>query len=139
MTVNDFDLTEAIRILGIANTPLFLVRKLQADPVVREISEVCSSEDILAALRNSTGNEPASAEEEVLPYVLLVALWFKPEISGLEQAAGLSAETLNWYTYIADALLSSFSLVSVQSVQAPPLGPTVIAQSNAATSTLIIP
>jgi hypothetical protein len=119
MTPHDFDLTQPSLIFQLANTPLFLARKLHADPEVRAIADNCSTEEILAALKTSISAESTTAVEAVRPYVLLVALWFKPDIDGLQEAVGMSAPDLNWYTYIGNALMISFSPVQTQSIRTP--------------------
>ena len=138
MNTNDFDLTQASRAYGVANTPPFLVRKLQADPVVRALGEKCEAEDILAALHASVATEPESAVDAVKPYALLVALWFKPEIDHLNEAAKISAPEWRWFSDIAQLLLLSFSPVHRQTVQVPGLlpSPSVSVGSSASTTTV---
>jgi len=119
MNVEEVDLTGAAETFAVANAPLFLVRKLQADPVVRNISERYPSQEILEALRGSIESKPTTVIEAVRPYALLVALWFKSEIDGLQEAIGIPAPDLNWYAYIGDALMISFSPVQTQSIQMP--------------------
>lgn len=121
MNVNDFDLTQASRAYGVANTPPFLVRKLQADPGVRSLAETCKAEDILAALRSAVTSEPGNAVDAVRPYALLVALWFKPEVEHLKEAAKIPATSYRWFAYIAELLIQSFSPVQKQTIQVPGL------------------
>jgi len=137
MTVNDLDLTQASRAYGVANTPPFLVRKLQADPGIRALGETCKAEDILKALRSAVAVEPNNAVDAVRPYALLVALWFKPEIEHLKDAAKLSASPYRWFPYVAELLIQNFSPVQRQAIQVPGLlsGPSVSLGSSAPTST----
>jgi hypothetical protein len=52
MTLN-VDLAGAAKIYAVSNVPLFLLRKLQADPATREISLSHSTEQILTELKTS--------------------------------------------------------------------------------------
>ena len=54
----DVDLTNAQKVFAIANTPLFLVRKLLSDPVVLELSRRFSGTELLDALRSSASEQP---------------------------------------------------------------------------------
>jgi hypothetical protein len=119
MNPNDFDLSQASLALQAANTPLFLVRKLQEDPVTREIAENCSVEEILDVLRPSISADPTTAVEAVRPYALLVALWSKPDIGGLQEAVAIPAPGLSWYSYIGGALMLTFSPVQTQTIKTP--------------------
>jgi len=119
MNPNDFDLTEASRSYGVANTPPFLVRKLQADPVVRAISEKCSPLEILDAIRSTVSAEAESPLEAVRPYAFLTALWFKPEIEHLQEAAKIDAPTCRWFVHVASILLETFSPVQGGIIEVP--------------------
>jgi hypothetical protein len=123
MNPDSFDLNAAARVYGIANTPPFLVRKLQVDPVVRETSEKCSAEEILDALRSAVEKdamrEPMTPVEAVRPYAYLVALWFKPEISHLREAAKIPASSYRWFDTIAELCIETFSPIGNQSVNVP--------------------
>jgi len=137
MSLNDFDLTLASRVYGIANTAPFLVRKLQADPTIRAMGETCKVEDILAALRSAADVEPTTAVDAVRPYALLVALWFKPEVDHLKEAAKVPASAYRWFPEVAELLIQNFSPVHRQTVQVPGLlsAPSVSVTSSASTTT----
>jgi hypothetical protein len=138
MNASDFDLTGASRVYGVANTPLFLVRKLQADPAIRALGERCTGEKIIAALRQALSAEPVDSVDAVRPYALLVALWFKPEIEHLKEAARLQGGSFTWYSLIAETLLSTFSPVHTQVVQVPGCLPSPIVSPRSSTPTKLI-
>lgn len=140
MNPNDFDLTDASLVYAVSNTPLFLVRKLQADPVVRAIGEGCSGEEIIQALRAAVATEPQDARQAVRPYAYLVALWYKPELDHLLEAAKTPAPHHSWFTYIASALIATFSPVQKQLITVPgQLGsPTMFTSSPSQTTTIIM-
>jgi hypothetical protein len=140
MNPSEFDLTEASHIYAIANTPLFLVRKLKEDPIPRKISEQCSAEQILGVLRTAAGVLPATIIDAVRPYAFLVALWLMPEPDGLERAAEFDAPNFNWYGYILAELLRTFSPVQMQDVQALNLqSPLIVARSDNPITSVIVP
>ena len=119
MNSDDFDLTEAASVYAVSNTPLFLVRKLQSDPIVHEIAESCSGEEIIEALRVAAATEPKSVNEAVRPYAYLVALWYKPELEHLLEAERIPAPNYLWFAYIASALVQTFSPVQKQLITVP--------------------
>ena len=135
MNLDRFDLTQASRAYGVANTPPFLVRKLQADPAVRAIGEVCEPEDILSALRSAVVSEPTTVVDEVRPYALLVALWFKPGVQHLKEAAKLAAPSYRWFAVVAELLIQTFSPVQTQVVQFPMLSSASVSLSSTAATT----
>ena len=139
MNVRELDLADAAGTYAIANSPLFLVRKLQDDPVIRNIAERFSSQEIIEGLRESTKLKPTTVIDAVCPYALLVALWFKPEVSSLEEAAGFLAPDFHWYGFAAAALLSTFSPVQTQNIwQGRQSAPAVTGWSPASTNRIII-
>jgi hypothetical protein len=117
MNPNDVDLSQARYVYGIANTPLFLVRKLQDDPAIRRLGAECSGEQLVDALRLIAAREPASAAEAVRPYAFLVALWFNPKMEYLKEASNIQTPFFKWYGYIAQVLLETFSFVQSQSIE----------------------
>jgi hypothetical protein len=119
MNPKDFELTQASHIYGIANTPPFLVRKLQADTAVRAIGEDCPTDKILEELRASVVSEPESPMDAVRPYALLVALWFKPGIEHLKEAAQIQAPAYRWFSDIAELLIQTFSPVQRRTIIVP--------------------
>jgi hypothetical protein len=116
MRLSEFDLDEASRILGIANTPLFLVRKLQNDGSVRAIGDAIPGPEIVSELQAMITIEPTDPIEAVRPYVYLVSLWFKSEVDSLQEAARFTSSIYGWYSYIAKALLESFSPIQRQTM-----------------------
>jgi len=136
MNVNELDLTQASRAYGVANTPSFLVRKLQADAGIRALGQTCSAQDILAALRASVAVEADSPVDAVRPYALLVALWFKQEIEHLKEASKISAPEYRWFPVVSELLIQNFSPVQMHTIQLPGVlpAPQISFTSQASTS-----
>src|SRR6516164_770353 len=108
MKFRDFDLTQASESYLLANTPLFLIRRLQSDPVVHHLSRSFSSTEILDTLKISLESDPVSLEEAVWPYVLVTALFLNGNFVDLQEAAGLTSAKFKWYGWVAATLLANW-------------------------------
>jgi hypothetical protein len=140
MNPRNFDLSQAAYVYGLANTPLFLARKLQTDPSVRAISVACTGQEILEELKVVLNADPASTEEAVRPYAYLVALSFKPEGDHLQEAARLQTSIHQWYSYIAETLVATYSPVQTQLIEVPGAlsAPSVSQEQSVPTTTRVI-
>jgi hypothetical protein len=108
MTV-DADLQQAQANFAVANTPLFLVRKLQEDPAVRLLARQVNPNLLLEELRKSVQKRPETLRESVIPYVCLVALWFNNDATFLENAVSVKpAYSDDWFDYIRSVLIKTF-------------------------------
>jgi hypothetical protein len=101
------DLYQAEAIFAISNTPLFLMRKLRYDPAVLKIAREHSGVEILQSLHELSGRTPENEHDWVLPYVLLVALSLKDDLSPLREAEKITIDYTDWYKYIARFLIES--------------------------------
>jgi hypothetical protein len=119
MTLNDVDLTEAVRSLATANTPLFLIRRLKIDAAIRSISEGVSDDEILNGLRVVLDVGPTNPLNTVRPYAYLAALWMKPRPDALRAAVAMNANRWFWYQFMASYLMETYSPISTQTVLAP--------------------
>lgn len=117
--MDDSTLKTAAQVYSVANTPLFLLRKLREDANIRSVSDEFTGADIVDLLRQALREEPKSPLEAVRPYALLVALSFKPSCEFLQEAARLPAPFADWFPYIAEVLAETFSPVQSQQLQAP--------------------
>jgi hypothetical protein len=108
MIGKQIDLTSAERIYSVSNVPLFLLRKLQADPSINRISSSLSTNEILGELKKSLQVKPRTLGEAVKPYVLLVALGKKGQIEPLKEASAIEAPYHDWFSYLAEVLLHTF-------------------------------
>ncbi len=99
-----------------ANTPLFLLRKLRSDPVVRAMAFDLSEDEIIGALRSAVRRKPTDIRDAVLPYLYLVALSIKGKVVPLKQAVDIGAPHAEWFKYIGNYLLKSFTPSTTQVV-----------------------
>jgi len=104
MTQIDTQTAEAA--LAVANTPLFLLRKLRADPIVASLARDRNAEELLSSLREISQKEPQTLQDLVLAYVYLVSLSLKENLSNLHAAAAIPIQA-EWYRYIANYLAQS--------------------------------
>jgi hypothetical protein len=113
------DLSSAQSAFMVANSPLFLLRKLRDDPTVATIARRSRGATILSQLRRSLSREPRALHTAVVPYVYLVALSMQPDIKYLREASALPAPHHAWYTYLSGVLLQSYKPTTVQMVTVP--------------------
>ena len=116
MRLKNVDLEEATKSYIVANTPLFLLRKLSEDPIVQRIAATLSHEQLAAALEASLIKKPRSLEAQVKPFVYLVAMAEKEDYSALSVAANLNAPYHEWFNYLANALLTRNPPISRTSI-----------------------
>ena len=144
MTIaDDFDLSQAQANYAVANTPLFLLRKLQEDETIKAISQKLSGLQILRELEQAVGHRPENLLQAVLPYVCLAALWMKPDASFLQSTTRITPSyNDDWFRYARHALIQTYRPTS-QHVISLPMIVTPKAQisntSSTAQHTLIMP
>jgi hypothetical protein len=107
-----------MQVFLLANTPLFVVRKLKADPFVLQMAQRHGSHEIMQSLMVSLSKKPTSLKQAVLPYVYLVALAIKPDLQALNVARRLDGQHHDWYNYVANALFQMTPSVSATNVNA---------------------
>jgi hypothetical protein len=107
------DLSRAQSAFMVANSPLFLLRKLREDPTVAEIAKKTRTTTILSQLRQSLSRESRTLRTAVAPYVYLVALSMQPDIKYLVHASKLSAPHHTWFSFLSDVLLKTYQPTSV--------------------------
>jgi len=109
------DLTCASQAYAVANTPIYLIRRLQEDPAVYEIAKF-SGEDILQALRNAVRVQPESLLDYTRPYVYLVALSKLPSEDFLRSVDTDGMENWRWLPYMKQVLLETYLPLSTGTV-----------------------
>jgi hypothetical protein len=105
--VDQIDLRAAESAFAVANTPLFLMRKLRSDPAVALLARNRRGEELLKSLRDIARTEPNDLLEFVLPYIYLIALSLKQDLPHLREAAQITQPYADWYKYIGDYLVQS--------------------------------
>jgi hypothetical protein len=138
---DEINLAQACRTFAVANTPLFLLRKLRSDPAISEIARRFSADEILDAIRDAVERDPAELLHAVRPYAYVVALSKKPQDKELREASRISAPKWGWFSFIASVLIDSFSSVSVQQIQIPVFtqSPSYSIRSNEPVKIFILP
>jgi hypothetical protein len=138
ISTSEADLTGATKILAVANTPLYLVRKLRHDQAVIDIGCSVDAEAILQSIRDAVSKAQPEPVDSVRPYVYLVALAMKQESRWLAEASEIHAPDWNWYRYIAKYLLDTHSPVMNQTIAAGRYVPNVSIQTQSPVKTLIL-
>ena len=122
----EINLTEAGQIFAFANTPLFLIRKLQGCQAVSE-AKAADKEDLVEALEKALTKEQATLADSVRPFVYLAALATKGDTRLLQKAAELPAAGWDWYHVIAQLIIETYQPVTSESIilLAPQPKPTI--------------
>jgi hypothetical protein len=140
MISDKFNLTNAQSQYAVANTPLFLVRKLQEDPVVKTISDTLTGVEILRELEQAVSHRPDNLLQAVLPYVCLVALWMKPDAAFLRGATKIKpVQNDEWFKIVRQALIQTYRPTARQLISVPMMTtPKAQIRSNSASSVTTI-
>jgi hypothetical protein len=117
--IPDIDTFLAEKTYAVANTPLFLLRKLREDPAVLQIARAAPIDAIFDALKSSLEEEPRNLRETVLPYFCLIALAIAGNRNKLEEATRLRSTHAEWYSYIANVLLETHQSTVSRTLEAP--------------------
>src|SRR5258708_33049247 len=88
---------------AVANTALYLLRKIRENPMTGLVASRDGAE-LLRELQAALDKEAASLEDEVAPYLYLVALSLNRDQTFSRIAATLSAPHHRWYRNISAAL-----------------------------------
>jgi hypothetical protein len=110
------NIQEAAQVYAVANTPVFLIRRLQEDPVVQEIAASFAGEQILQELRNALAQRPESLLDYTKPYVYLVALSKLPNSEHLKMVDTSGTQEWRWFDYMKNVLLATYSPLSTATV-----------------------
>jgi len=108
MKPSEVDLSEAGNTYLIANTPLFLARRLQADSSTAVLSRSCSGEDLYAGILDALQGNPENPVDAVRPFVYLIALRGQGSPNLFFKAAELRSQSHPWYSTVARVLEATF-------------------------------
>lgn len=102
-----------------ANSPLFLLRKIRQDPLTAQIAREAKGNTILEVLSDFLQREPRTLRTAVAPYVYLVALSMQSDATFLKLASVLSATHHEWFSFLCDFLLKTHHSDTVQTLIIP--------------------
>jgi hypothetical protein len=138
MKPDEIDLSETGNTYLIANTPLFLANRLQADSSVEALSRFCSSEDLYAGVLQALEKIPESPVDAVRPFAYLIALRRKDSPEIFSKAAALSSVHHPWYKTVARALEATFIPHVNESIWVGAPRPTIIQYPQTTVSTVTV-
>lgn len=138
-TTMQFDTAEAAYM--VANTPLYLARRLQADEAVRALNLVWSADQIAAEYRASVSRAPQTLRELVTPYVCLAALSLRDDITALKEQTSASPLTAyRWLEQIRQIFIETYRPVTRQAFKVPRPGhPNLTSYSSAPLTRVVVP
>lgn len=111
-TLDKINFAEAELSLGLANSPIFLLRRLQEDPAILTMVSSCDGREILRELKAIAKRVPSLGADAVKPYAYLIALFMKGDVENFEKAATVKAPYAEWFSYIANFLRQQASPTS---------------------------
>lgn len=136
MTILDpLNMSDAETSVAVANTPIFLARRLRENPALQRAHALFGADKLLRALETIADREPRSITDATEVYFYLVSLSFDNDLKYLRRASELPVKHVKWFSEVAQYLLKSVRPISVTSVQArATVSPTIIGDSSVSNS-----
>jgi hypothetical protein len=141
MNIENLCISQAATYLTVANTPLFLSRKLRLEPRIAEFSSMTDDLTLFEKLKTLLAHTPQTLEEEAKPYVYVVALAMKNRSDLLLQAQQIISNDYRWFSHVLAYLVSSITPTSatvVQNVGFRTMLTTTLAKSELSTNTQVV-
>ncbi len=107
MTTAKINYDSAVAAFAVANTPMFLLRKLRSDSAVERLTQLFSTDKLFSDLVASLGKKPENLTDAVKPYALLVALSRKGNLALLKELLKYPAPFSEWFSEIANILIQT--------------------------------
>jgi hypothetical protein len=118
-TLEPIDLREAETAVVVANTPIFLARRLRENPALQRALELHGPEKIFGALEKISGCKPTDLKQATEAYFYLVTLSLQNNALWLHRARALPCPHVKWFKDIADYLISIAKATTTASVGNP--------------------
>jgi hypothetical protein len=115
-TLDPIDLREAEKSVAVANTPIFLARRLRENPALQRALKLHGAEKIFGALGIISVRKPSDLKQATEVYFYLVALSLDNDASWLHRARALPSPYIKWFGEIADYLISTTKPTFIASV-----------------------
>jgi hypothetical protein len=131
-------MAEAETAVAVANTPIFLARRLRENQAVRRALQLHGPAKIFAALESIAPRKPYSLTDATKVYFYLVALSFDMDLLWLQRARKLAVPHIKWFSEVGDFLASGTVSTTKSSITAPAIisTPHIIRSSVANNSTV---
>jgi hypothetical protein len=120
----------------VANTPLYLIKRLQADPGVRLVSQSMQANELAAEYRSAVTQSPTNIRELITPYICLVALSMKDDISPLREETAIAnpLPDYRWIERIRQLLIERYRPVSRSVINVPAIGAHPVQNTSSAST-----
>lgn len=139
MTIlSPIDLRDAATIVAVANTPIFLAKRMRELPAAQRARELFTPEQLFGALEQLVLRKPTSHDQVVEPFFYLSVLALHNQGVLLRKASELSAPNLRWFAEVAAYYYAAARPTSLVSVGVPLATPPA-AQSASLSPKLILP
>jgi hypothetical protein len=117
--LDPIDLRDAEVAVAVANTPIFLARRLLEDDATRRAHKLHGAERIFGALKSICARKPKDLKEATEVYFYLISLSFDEDRTWLRKAEALAAPHIKWFQEIAEYLSLTMTPTILGTVQAP--------------------
>lgn len=108
---------KATAYLAAANTPLYLINSIRQDAGALEFAKAAKGNDLVNDIVGSLGKAPATIEDEVEPFVCMVALAIKGDARNLLKVTQIDTDR-RWFSYCAKFLYDRSATQSVFTIPA---------------------
>jgi hypothetical protein len=132
--------SDAELVLAVANTHVFLARRLKENVEAQRLARTYTPQQILGALRDVVSRTPTSVSEVAEPFIYLAALCHVDDLRYLREVATIDAPHLKWFKESAQLLVEMTTPVNTISATFKPRigGKTQSKSSNVSTSAVAI-
>jgi hypothetical protein len=104
--------------LLVANTPMFIIRKLRADSAVITLARTFEADALAETLRERLTTPPQTPRDRAIPYALMVALSLKNKRAMIKDLLPNLGEHYPWLRAVGESLFSSLSPVTTNELVA---------------------
>jgi len=105
----------AASILAVANTPLFVVRKLRERPDILTLALSMDIADIAEKLKKSAGSSPRNVRESAAPYLYATLLSMRGDARSIASVLRVNP-SYRWFGNIAEFLIKTTVSTSRKSI-----------------------
>lgn len=117
--IPDFNLDEGMTILAVANTPIFLTRRLREMAAPQRILKTKGEQAIFAALVQLAPQLPVTLEDAAERYFYLVSLSFSDDMNWVRKSRALNFVGVKWIMEMTDYLLKIAKSTTITNVIIP--------------------
>jgi hypothetical protein len=136
--IPSIDLRDAVTTVAVANTPVFLARRLRENSSLKLAYTTHGSAKIFAALEGISKKNLTDIEDVTEVYFYIVALSLDSDLSWLNRLKGFTFPYVKWTREIIEYLLSIVKSTTIKEMTAPSMIAAVSLEKITTSNTNII-